>query len=62
MSFKIDNGDDTLVVRIKRVVEECDLIPFGRNPRMADPAGSFIQNMAERKFQPLFAVYIADGR
>src|ERR1700733_5905115 len=61
MSLKIDNRDNSLVFTIDWVVQECDLIPFGRNSRVADPAGSFTSNMAERKFKTLFAVYVAGG-
>ena len=58
-SCKIDYRNGATVVRVDRVVEKCDLVALRRDPRVADPARSFVQNMAQGKFQTLFAGHFA---
>ena len=60
VSGKIHERDDTTVVHVDWVVKEGDLIAIGRDAGMADPTGSFVEDVADGEFKTLPAAYGAD--
>ncbi len=62
MPRQIHHRNNATVVHVCRVVKKSNLIASGRDARMADPAGRFIENMANRKLKTLPARHIAHDR
>jgi hypothetical protein len=57
---KIDNRNGAAVIGIDRMVKECDVVAFGRDPDMAHPIGRLVQNVTDGKFETLLPASIVD--
>ena len=61
VTCEIYDCNGAAVVFFVGVVEKGDLIAFGRDAGMADPAGGFIEDVADGKFKPLPARRVANN-
>src|SRR6185436_8935249 len=63
LAGSVHHRDRAAVVAEDRMVEEGDEIAAGREPRLADRAGRFVEDLADRNLQPPLASGFAhDGQ